>query len=162
MEYKRREAQNFRFRMHLGTVRCSILIDNLAMSYKNVLVKSCARMLCGHGHLLQCTVHSVTSYKHFLSRVWYNGQNYCILVANWTRFMNGYLSIFWSTADGGKTWQNQERLPACNLRTLLSHYLDITTPASQTLLALFAAHASSEEDKRRLQLLATVNRSLSS
>ncbi len=58
--------------------------------------------------------------------------------------------------DGGKTWQNQERLPACSFRTLLSHYLDITTPASQTLLALLAAHASSEEDKRRLQLLATV------
>ncbi|XP_045033891.1 nitric oxide synthase-like protein [Daphnia magna] len=57
--------------------------------------------------------------------------------------------------DGGKTWQNQERLPACNLRTLLSHYLDITTPTSQTLLALLAAHASAEEDKRRLQLLAT-------
>lgn len=63
--------------------------------------------------------------------------------------------------DGGKTWQNQERLPACSFRTLLSHYLDITTPTSQTLLALLAAHASSEEDKRRLQLLATVFRLLS-
>ena len=67
-----------------------------------------------------------------------------------------YWRVVLSIADGGKIWQNQERLPACNLRTMLSHYLDITTPASQTLLALFAAHASAEEDKRRLQLLATV------
>lgn len=61
-----------------------------------------------------------------------------------------------SLSDGTKVWQNQERLPQCDLRTLLSNYLDITTPASQTLLALLAAHASSEEDKRHLQLLATV------
>lgn len=60
------------------------------------------------------------------------------------------------STDGGKIWQNQERLPVCSLRTLLSHYLDITTPASHALLALLAAHASAEEDKRRLQLLATV------
>jgi len=59
-------------------------------------------------------------------------------------------------ADGNKVWQNQERLPPSDLATLFSHFLDITTPASQTLLALLAAHAQVEEEKCRLQLLATV------
>ena len=125
MEYKRREAQNFRFRMHLGTARCSKLIDNLAMSYKNVLVKSCARMLCGHGHLLQCTVHSVTSYKHFLSRVWYNGQNDCILVANRTKI---YEWLFIHFLIERRWWENvaEPRTPAslqfANALVALSRY----------------------------------------
>lgn len=58
--------------------------------------------------------------------------------------------------DGSKVWQNQERLPPSDLVTLFSHYLDVTTPVSQTLLALLAAHAQEEEEKCRLQLLATV------
>jgi len=58
--------------------------------------------------------------------------------------------------DGGKIWEDQERLPACDLKTLLSRYIDITAPASQAVLALLAAHASAEADKNQLQLLATV------
>ena len=57
---------------------------------------------------------------------------------------------------GGKLWENQERLPACDLKTLLSRYIDIATPASQAVLALLAAHASTEDDKKQLQLLANV------
>ena len=53
-------------------------------------------------------------------------------------------------------WQNQERLPNCNLKTLFSNYMDITTPPSQTLLALLGAHAKDDEDKAKLKLLATV------
>ena len=58
--------------------------------------------------------------------------------------------------DGGKVWQTQERLPPCDLRTLLSRYVDIAAPASQAILALLAAHALADADKKRLQLLATV------
>ena len=53
-------------------------------------------------------------------------------------------------------WKNQERLPACDLKTLLSHYIDITAPASQTVLAVLAAHALNEDDKMQLNLLSTV------
>jgi len=53
-------------------------------------------------------------------------------------------------------WENEERLPACDLKTLLSRYIDIAAPASQAVLALLAAHASNEDDKKQLQLLATV------
>ena len=59
-------------------------------------------------------------------------------------------------ADGSKVWKNQERLPVADLKTLLSKYIDITTPPTPTLLALMAAHAIDENDQRRLQLLATV------
>ena len=58
--------------------------------------------------------------------------------------------------DGAKVWQDQGRLPICDLNMLLSRYIDITTPPTQRLLALMASHAVDEDDKRRLQLLATV------
>jgi len=65
------------------------------------------------------------------------------------------LQILTDSKDGGKVWQNQERLPNCNLKTLFSNYMDITTPPSQTLLALLGAHAKDDEDKAKLKLLAT-------
>lgn len=110
---------------------------------------------CDHVISLQCTQCSSADISPFEGEMCTNNETYCVVVANRTRILNA-LFFSRSAVDGGKTWQNQERLPACNLRTLLSHYLDITTTASQTLLALLAAHASSEEDKRCLQLLATV------
>ena len=53
-------------------------------------------------------------------------------------------------------WEKQERLPACDLKTLLSRYIVITAPASQAVLALLGAHAMEDADKNKLQLLATV------
>jgi len=65
-------------------------------------------------------------------------------------------SVKLNLIGGGKLWENQERLPACDLKTLLSRYIDIATPASQAVLALLAAHALTEDDKKQLQLLANV------
>jgi len=65
------------------------------------------------------------------------------------------LQILTEQKDGSKVWKDQERLPTCDLKMLLSKYFDITTPPTPTLLALMASHALDDDDKRRLQLLAT-------
>ncbi|GLV41924.1 Nitric oxide synthase [Carabus blaptoides fortunei] len=54
-----------------------------------------------------------------------------------------------------KTWVAHEKLPALPLREILSRFLDITTPVSPNILQQFAAIATDEEDKQRLNLLAT-------
>ncbi|KYB25321.1 Nitric oxide synthase-like Protein [Tribolium castaneum] len=54
-----------------------------------------------------------------------------------------------------KTWTPHERLPTCSLRTLLSRFLDITTPPTPNLLQHFASIATDQEDQRKLELLAT-------
>jgi nitric-oxide synthase len=55
-----------------------------------------------------------------------------------------------------KTWTPHERLPTCSLKTLLSRFLDITTPPTPNLLQHFASIATDQEDQRKLELLATV------
>ncbi|XP_063930433.1 nitric oxide synthase, salivary gland isoform X2 [Zophobas morio] len=54
-----------------------------------------------------------------------------------------------------KTWTPHERLPSCSLRTLLSRFMDITTPPTPHLLQHFASIATEQEDQRKLELLAT-------
>jgi nitric-oxide synthase len=54
-----------------------------------------------------------------------------------------------------KTWTPHERLPTCSLKTLLSRFLDITTPPTPNLLQHFASIATDQEDQRKLELLAT-------
>lgn len=56
-----------------------------------------------------------------------------------------------------KTWTPHERLPSCSLRTLLSRFMDITTPPTPHLLQHFASIATEQEDQRKLELLATVS-----
>uniref|UniRef100_A0A8D8YWA0 Nitric oxide synthase n=2 Tax=Cacopsylla melanoneura TaxID=428564 RepID=A0A8D8YWA0_9HEMI len=54
-----------------------------------------------------------------------------------------------------KAWKPHERLPRASLRTLLSRYLDITTPPPPALLQFFATYATAPEDQEILTLLAT-------
>ncbi|CAH1374762.1 unnamed protein product [Tenebrio molitor] len=54
-----------------------------------------------------------------------------------------------------KTWTPHERLPTCSLKTLLSRFLDITTPPTPNLLQHFASIATDQDDQRKLELLAT-------
>ena len=41
--------------------------------------------------------------------------------------------MVWLTPIGGE-WNAGQRLPACSVRTALTHYLDISCPPSQTFL----------------------------
>ncbi|KAI5719913.1 hypothetical protein M8J76_016573 [Diaphorina citri] len=54
-----------------------------------------------------------------------------------------------------KSWKPHERLPRASLRTLLSRYLDITTPPPPALLQFFATFATAPDDQEILTLLAT-------
>lgn len=52
-------------------------------------------------------------------------------------------------------WEEHERLPRCSLRTMLSRFLDITTPPSPNLLGYLASVATDKNDKEKLHRLAT-------
>ncbi|XP_062705352.1 nitric oxide synthase isoform X1 [Aedes albopictus] len=53
-----------------------------------------------------------------------------------------------------KSWEQHERLPICSLRTLLSRFLDITTPPSRQLLTFMATCCEDKKDEERLLMLA--------
>ncbi|XP_075220584.1 nitric oxide synthase isoform X1 [Lycorma delicatula] len=53
-----------------------------------------------------------------------------------------------------RTWEQYERLPQCSLRTLLTRFVDITTPPTPYLLQFLASCASNQEDKELLTMLA--------
>ena len=57
--------------------------------------------------------------------------------------------------DSEDNWVLNEKLGITSLREALTRYLDITTPPTQQLLNLFAAHASDPTERTRLQMLAT-------
>ncbi|XP_050436127.1 nitric oxide synthase, salivary gland isoform X2 [Adelges cooleyi] len=54
-----------------------------------------------------------------------------------------------------KNWLAHEKLPRCSLRTLLTRFLDITTPPTPNMLQFFASYATDSTDKKNLTLLAT-------
>ncbi|XP_050084413.1 nitric oxide synthase isoform X1 [Anopheles aquasalis] len=59
------------------------------------------------------------------------------------------------TANGVyKAWEPHERIPSCSLRTLLTRYLDITTPPTRQLLTYLATCCSEKSDEERLTMLA--------
>lgn len=53
-------------------------------------------------------------------------------------------------------WQKDERIPACTLVQALTYFLDVTTPPSQSLLRKLSTVAVQEEDRKRLEALASV------
>lgn len=56
-----------------------------------------------------------------------------------------------------KNWVPHEKLPRCSLRTLLTRFLDITTPPTPNMLQFFASCAIDPLDKKNLTTLATVS-----
>ncbi|XP_064619550.1 nitric oxide synthase, salivary gland-like [Lineus longissimus] len=56
---------------------------------------------------------------------------------------------------GARTFTKSDRLPACTFRTALSRYLDISTPPTPDLVKLFATLATADNDKERLETLAS-------
>uniref|UniRef100_A0A453YZV7 Nitric oxide synthase n=2 Tax=Anopheles gambiae TaxID=7165 RepID=A0A453YZV7_ANOGA len=53
-----------------------------------------------------------------------------------------------------KSWEPHERLPVCSLRTLLTRFMDITTPPTRQLLTYLASCCSDKADEERLLMLA--------
>lgn len=50
-------------------------------------------------------------------------------------------------------WTNETRIPPCTIYQAFQYFLDITTPPSPVLLQQFAALATNEDHKRRLEVL---------
>lgn len=59
-----------------------------------------------------------------------------------------------------RNWVPHEKLPKCSLRTLLTRFLDITTPPTPNMLQFFASCATDPVDKKNLTTLATVSGSI--
>uniref|UniRef100_A0A3Q1HHJ8 Nitric oxide synthase n=1 Tax=Anabas testudineus TaxID=64144 RepID=A0A3Q1HHJ8_ANATE len=55
-------------------------------------------------------------------------------------------------------WTNETRIPPCTIYQAFQYFLDITTPPSPVLLQQFAALATSDKHKKRLEILSKVNR----
>ncbi|TRY87492.1 hypothetical protein DNTS_035315 [Danionella cerebrum] len=50
-------------------------------------------------------------------------------------------------------WTNESRIPPCTIYQAFKHFLDITTPPSPVLLQQFAPLATSEKQRKRLEVL---------
>ncbi|XP_037041463.1 nitric oxide synthase-like [Bradysia coprophila] len=56
-----------------------------------------------------------------------------------------------------QTWRHHNKIPKASIRTLLSRFLNITTPPSKQFLSFLAAHCHNEEEMLRMELLSTDN-----
>uniref|UniRef100_A0A8C2ZXI8 Nitric oxide synthase n=1 Tax=Cyclopterus lumpus TaxID=8103 RepID=A0A8C2ZXI8_CYCLU len=63
-----------------------------------------------------------------------------------------------NTALGAiSNWTNETRIPPCTIYQAFQYFLDITTPPSPVLLQQFAALATNDKQKKKLELLSKVN-----
>lgn len=70
--------------------------------------------------------------------------------------MNAALTAFFS-AGVISNWTNETRIPPCTIYQAFQYFLDITTPPSPVLLQQFAALATNDKQKKKLELLSKVN-----
>uniref|UniRef100_A0A7N8XU71 Nitric oxide synthase n=1 Tax=Mastacembelus armatus TaxID=205130 RepID=A0A7N8XU71_9TELE len=54
-------------------------------------------------------------------------------------------------------WTNETRIPPCTIYQAFQYFLDITTPPSPVLLQQFAALATNEKQKKKLEILSKVD-----
>lgn len=54
-------------------------------------------------------------------------------------------------------WTNETRIPPCTISQAFQYFLDITTPPSPVLLQQFAALATNDKQKKKLEILSKVN-----
>ncbi|KAK2911789.1 hypothetical protein Q8A67_003922 [Cirrhinus molitorella] len=66
-----------------------------------------------------------------------------------------HLESLSDSSNEEKRWQTDERIPACTLAQALTYFIDVTTPPSQSLLRKLSKVASQEEDRKRLEALAS-------
>lgn len=50
-------------------------------------------------------------------------------------------------------WTSETRVPPCTINQAFQYFLDITTPPSPLLLQQFAALATNDKDRRKLEVL---------
>lgn len=54
-----------------------------------------------------------------------------------------------------RTWESHEKIPTCSLRTLLTRFMDITSPPSRQFLTFLSGYCEEDEDKKKMEILAT-------
>ena len=54
-----------------------------------------------------------------------------------------------------KTWESHEKIPTCSLRTLLTRFMDITSPPSRQFLTFLSGYCEDDNDKEKMEVLAT-------
>lgn len=81
----------------------------------------------------------------------------CTKIKNYSHFIQMIKKKLFFNAGLTKSWEPHEKLPACSLRTLLTRFLDITTPPTRQLLTLLATFCEDKDDEERLNMLANVN-----
>uniref|UniRef100_A0A3B3TMJ4 Nitric oxide synthase n=1 Tax=Poecilia latipinna TaxID=48699 RepID=A0A3B3TMJ4_9TELE len=54
-------------------------------------------------------------------------------------------------------WTNETRIPPCTINQAFQYFLDITTPPTPVLLQQFAALATNDKQKRKLEILSKVH-----
>lgn len=54
-----------------------------------------------------------------------------------------------------RTWESHEKIPTCSVRTLLSRFMDITSPPSRQFLTFLSQYCEDNDDKLRMEILAT-------
>lgn len=64
-------------------------------------------------------------------------------------------SLYCNLSGITKTWENHEKIPVCSLRTLLSRFIDITSPPSRQFLTFLSGYCDDLEDKERMIILAS-------
>lgn len=69
--------------------------------------------------------------------------------------INAALTFFLS-AGVISNWTNETRIPPCTIYQAFQYFLDITTPPSPVLLQQFAALATNDKQKKKLEILSKV------
>ena len=64
-----------------------------------------------------------------------------------------------TTTGVERVWTAHEKLPRCSLRTLLTRYLDVTTPPSNSLLRFLASCTQNLQEQQSLDRLSLVSKS---
>ena len=67
------------------------------------------------------------------------------------------LNLFFLTTGVITNWTNETRIPPCTIYQAFQYFLDITTPPSPVLLQQFAALATNDKQKKKLEVLSKVN-----
>jgi len=60
-----------------------------------------------------------------------------------------------SRAGVTRTWESHEKIPTCSLRTLLTRFMDITSPPSRQFLTFLSGCCEDDADRERMEILAT-------
>lgn len=66
-----------------------------------------------------------------------------------------YVTFFYRLTGVTREWESHEKIPVCSLRTLMTRFLDITSPPSRQFLTFLSSYCDDVSDKERMLILAT-------